>query len=322
MIENLKFDDFNRELDEMAKEVPPGSIVRCMATNDSAVYSHRGWSGTGIQSELKGLSEKFDGSVNGYYYMKVEKSSSKFVEGTILYTNGLKSNYIGSKTRFLYKDAAKSGKELALFQSNDKEIKEILSKVVFVEGDEPQLMTHDGKTPSDLREGEYRAASLNFDLSLQKNDPVIVFYLRTNNNISFSIKMSDIPKLLTQLTDSQKEEVAKWIGGKLGMECEYKKSWDEYNVYYYKLTRSKADGWLTSSSYGPFVSKEQAEKYKELLENEKMSTNIREYNIEKAYEDIKLEALLKFCNNNGISVKMKDVLTHTRGAATGRDFGI
>ena len=333
MIDFEKFDKFSQNLDEMAAAVPAGSFVKCPVTNDSAEYEYGRWSGDYIQQQLKSLADsKFDPSVNGYYIMKVDKSAQRFIEGTVLYMNGFKQSFVGKKVRFKYPDAIKPGKELKIFQNNQSDIDEIVGKntgngkVVYIDGSEPYLMSHDGKPVTGLHEGEYQATSLNFKLSADEEEPVFVFYMNRHpdKNPGFSIKLSDIGKLLTKLSNEQKVTISEWFTKQLGIKVEYGTNrWDteKFVIHYWRIAVEKGN-WATSGSYEPFVSRSQAEKFAELLKGEKTSICSHDFKFTTGTTTMSLDELLVFANNNGVKAKMKDVLTVARGSVAGKGFGL
>lgn len=326
MLDNLKFDDFSRSLDEMAKGVPAGSVVKQMAVtssdgkNHNATYHYGNWSGWSMSQP-----KDFNGTINGFYIMKVDKSSSKFVEGTILYENGLKDNQVGSKVRFHYSDAAKPGKEYSIFEAKKKEIDEALKKSVYVDGTEAVLMDHEGGKITGLIEGEYKATSMNFKLSVSLGEPVIVFYMKNNanRNNGFSLKLDDLAKLLGELSAAQKSVVASHIARKLGLEVKFDERYDRYEVWFWNLSSYKDFGWVSSGNYGPFASEDEAKEFREQLT--KLPNHICDVSSLEAkstYNNMKIEELMAFCGHNGLTIKMKDVLSIGRGAVAGRKFGL
>lgn len=320
MIENiLKFDEFDPRVDEMAKAVPAGSIVKAKGTTDNA-ENRSGWRGF-TPNQFKDVK---NGTTEGFYIVHVDKSASKFVEGTVLFTNCLTGDpSVGIKVRFLWSDAIKAGKEYPILEKSKDEIKKMMGTTIYVDGAEPELMTHDGNSIKAINEGEYTCKSTNFELTAKFDEPVVCF---VKGDLSFSIKLSDISKMTKQFSHEDKGALADWFSRQLGTEVEFGKdrwSSEKFTVTFWLLT-SDSSGGLMNCTFKPFVSQKQAEDFKDYLtKNTPIKLFNDKFKIGSNTETKTLDEMMALCTANGIAAKMKDLVKATlKGASTAKKFGL
>lgn len=315
--------EIDYHLDEMAKAWPVDAVVKCSTLLDMSKNEGGGWSSW--------KPEQLPGTRGGTFYMKITESGRDWLVGRLVYQNCVSEVMTTSRVRFRVRYAEPPTSEFKLFEKNKEEISKLIGKSFYIDGTESGIMGHDGKKLSYVAEAEYTIMSLNFKLSDLYDEPVFCLFSKGNDKKSFSVKMSEIVSLTTELSSEQKEVIADWFSSKLGGNITVNKSSHsddrDFEIFPFKITVAKNSPFPCAFSANSFVTKKQAEDVIEVLRKQTVNyfdTEKLTVSSENMFNGTKcnIETLKDLAKNAGIEVSMKMLLKLRRGAATGKSFGL
>lgn len=298
-----------------AADWPVGSIAKVSTKLNLGKYNFS-WS-TYVPEQATGASD-------GMFYMRVESSGRKWIEGPIIFGNCL-LNASFKKVRVDRNSLGKPGPEYTYFVKDKVQEANIIGKPFFIDGKEEGLLDMEGK-PFSPPEGEYVVKGLNFKLSEMMKTTVV--YLRSRSDKKFfNVKVSDLETFSKELSQNQKEVIAEWFANELGgAEIEVTQRDDEFQISQWYVKAAYTDGYPSNFSAGPFVNEKQA---KDVLESIKKINKYSLFDPEKAKietawskTNLTLDGLIDWAKTVGVKTTMKELLNLRKGAVTAKDFGI
>lgn len=342
MLEINKFDEFNAEMNEMAfknpitgRIYPKGEILRASHIDVDTASGLDGRGGRVTWDSLPGtdLDEP-------KFFFEVIANSTKFIQGRMLYAN-CSTTVIGN-FRMAGKNIELPGKLWDIISPKRKDIDALRGKVWFMHGDESQFMDLEGKSIT-VPEGNYtfNGYTLNFSLTKQSNEPVLVFMSQKGGRKGFCIKLSDVDSLSKELSTEQNETIADWFIENTDLNVRYA-SGSFYIKRYVVVTKDPDEDFIITdtTSYkvgknlaGPFARRSDAENVMKVMKEAKGVSLYDKKSLEVSVEQqqsygrgdvesqMTLEALVNFVRANGIEVEMRSLLKGKENEAALKGLG-
>jgi len=272
----------------------------------------------------------------GVFYIKVKKAGQMWLEGEACFFNGLTNDSL--KVRIEKKNVIPAGPELEIFLKPEN--LELLSTMKrmrkFVIGDENFLMKKDGSADNDVTPGLYALLELDYKLTVDTGEPVV--YCIPDENMHqddklvskgvFFAPLSKMKDLQGEITKEQMQVIADFLSKEIGATIDIYAG-QKFDIPWFKIEGSKAEGYLSNFYERPFFSKAQAEarieELKELSKKEKLPYSTENLSVNKcsSYDNFRvtLGQLLDYSKLVGIEVKMRKFLEDKRGSIKGKEFG-
>lgn len=299
-----------------------------------------------VQSASRGRYGSYDpGSANidrayleelgdeGIFYIKLDKATGTWLQGRATFPNGLEEQpYL---VRMRTSSATTVGPELKILLDNKSKMNEFLYSEKFFIGDEDFIMDKKGKTGIEIVPGTYKIKSVDYELTVKKNQPV--FYCAPEDKPKmedaqvFFCAMSDLEKLDTKISLAQIEVVADWMTKQIGAEVTVRESYAgfKFNIPYFEIKGNKAPGYLSGYSASPFFTMAQAEEEIKKMQAEskdkKLPYSTENLTVTKpnygGYYEISFKQLMDYAKLVGIEVKLRQFFETKRGAIAGKSFG-
>jgi hypothetical protein len=341
MIEIGNFDQFDAEMNEMAfknpitgKIYPKGEILKCTHFDSDTSANGRTFKWADMRP-LPGL----DGNETKFFF-EVTGNSTKFINGRMLYMNCATNSY--GNFRMHGRNAELPGKVWDIISPKRKDIDALRGKVWFMHGDEDQFLDLEGKAIK-ISEGNYtfNGLTLNFGLTKQFNEPVLVFVSQKSAQKGFCIKLSDVDSLSKELSPEQNETIADWFIENTDMNVRYAGG-SFYIKRYVVVTKDPDEDFVITdtTSYkvgknvaGPFVRRSDAENVLKVMKEVKGVSLYDKKSLEVSVEQqqtygrgdvesqMTLEALVNFVRANGIEVEMRSLLKGKENEAALKGLG-
>ena len=318
-------DEVVRDINEMAKGWPVGSVAKFNDISDPSKRRYRDW-----ESWRPTQAPKINNS-DGAYYLEITESGREWLVGKILFQNGIADpNESGYRYRVRARYAMQPTSEYKILDKNKEEISKLMNKSFFLDGTEPGIIGHDGEKAIGITEAEYTVRSLNFKLTDLYDEPVFCLFTKGSDakaNKSFSIKLSEINSLTAELSKEQREVIAEWFTKKLDTIITVDSD-NRFSFSPWKVVGSRNDVFPLDFSAGPFLTKKQAESVLDIIKEQDITlynpTSLRLETVENRWSTInmKLEQLVEYAKAIGVETTMKELLALRRGTAIGKKFGI
>lgn len=281
----------------------------------------------------------------GIFYVKITKSGSMWIEGIPVFFNGLIFTSSGSKIRIQTKNLQPNGPELEIILSSIKEIDSSMYTAKFFMGDEDFVMNSKGNSIEDFSPGVYAIDTLNFELTVKKQKPVVYCFpvnLRYKNERMESEKVIFAPidkviELKDSYTPEQFKVIADYIAKELGAKIEYPEEDSKitantsYKIYWF-IVKSILDHEKSLSAYNasPFFSREKAEEHiaeikSKFEKGEKFPFDVKTLQVKMCDQwstfNLDFQQLIEYAKIAGIEIKLKKFMEEKRGALASKKFG-
>ena len=336
MINIEKFKDFDSSVNEMAFKNPAngkawqkGDILKVSVLDRDFSDGSRTLSWSDFLPDSKGDFE------NGKILFEVTANSTKFINGKVIYLNCALGKY--DSFRMAGRNIEVPGLEWKYLEPKRKDIESMI-KMHFTHGDEGTFMDAKGDEVK-VTEGYYKfnGLAINFALTIKAKEPVLGLISEkaekssysSEKKIAFYVKLSDLQKSKSTLSNEELETIAGWFVKHSGMDVKFvsEKSWrgveNKFVLQTYRIRCNKSDGFIKDGSIvNYFGTKVQAEKTLAALKEQKFSIYDRE-SLEIVKEDqlsITLEELINLMKVNGVTVTIKDLLKGSEDETLLRGF--
>lgn len=282
----LKFNQFDDDLNEMAKAYPKGSYVKIIGDIHGTTDTGRPNVGVGKNfgypadiSTVKGTDEN-----DGFFYMEIVGSARKFLEGNVIIWNNLESSHPyknkrgypelepnvftrDSSIRINVSLAAQPGIEWKYIQPKLDDIKALKGKKFFFSGSETNLFDAVGKEMSpDRGTFTFDGTNINFALTKIHKEPVLMLKHVQLDDYAF-VKLSEVANLKGELGDAQYKSFATWFSEKLDIHVEWSSEAKNFKAStIFVKTENISNTYSGSSSIGPFFSEKEANAVKEAID--------------------------------------------------------
>jgi hypothetical protein len=297
-----------------AQNWPTGSIAKVSTKNALGQYNYS-W-GTFYPDQVPGAE-------GGVFYMKVDQSGRKWMEGPILAGNCL-LNADFSKVRADKAVLQNPGPEYTYFEKDKIFDKKIMGNSYYVEGNEASLMDMEGKKHV-VTEGEFTAKSLNFKLTVEMKETVVYLRSKSRKSEYFNAKLSDLTNMSQELSLDQKKAIAEWFSTQLGG-AEIEVSRDNFAITQWFIEAPTRGGYPNSFKAGPFVNEKQAETVMEGINklNKYSLFDPTEANVSSSWQktNMTLDNLIDWAKQVGVKTTMKELLALRKGAVAAQRFGV
>lgn len=327
-MKKVKAPDFSVAINE-AKQWPEGMIVKAKFNDRLGKYTDKRyrWQWESFKPN------RLDPTQEDVFYFEIKKSGKTWIEGKMLYANGLRNDGHSSEG---YSTEMLSGRYQVRVDKNYvaapgpeyqyiKEANpETLVKKFFIDGTEDGILDMEGKK-TEVKEAEYKIIGVNFKLSVQFKEPVYIAETSEGSNKErFNVRQEVLDGFGEELSDSQRKVIAEWFQKELGGEVTTYGS--EFRIAQWYVKAPVYKGYPSSFSAGPFVNEKQANLALEAIKklNNFSMFNPEKAEVEKQYSPARMELpdLINWCQSIGIKTTMKQLLALRQGAVAGHEYGI